>query len=253
MDYGDVAEALVQKCREIFEKELSGVYLHGSMAMGCFNPEKSDIDVIVVIKSDASDFRKLRFMEEIVELNAKAPPKGIEISIVKEQYCKPFVYPTPYELHFSPGHLERYRRSPEAYVREMKGTDKDLAAHFTVINNYGRVLWGKKIGEVFGQVPREDYIDSIFYDIENAVIDLAGDPVYVTLNLCRTLCFLCNGKCVSKAEGGRWAIGRSEFDSGLINEALDCYLSDKRFEYNLDKLQSFARKMLKTIKDMLKT
>lgn len=253
MDYGDVAEALVQKCREIFEKELSGVYLHGSMAMGCFNPEKSDIDVIVVIKSDASDFRKLRFMEEIVELNAKAPPKGIEISIVKEQYCKPFVYPTPYELHFSPGHLERYRRSPEAYVREMKGTDKDLAAHFTVINNYGRVLWGKKIGEVFGQVLREDYIDSIFYDIENAVIDMVGDPVYVTLNLCRTLCFLCNGKCVSKAEGGRWAIGRSEFDSGLINEALDCYLSDKRFEYDLDKLQSFARKMLKTIKDMLKT
>ena len=203
MDYGDVAEALVQKCREIFEKELSGVYLHGSMAMGCFNPEKSDIDVIVVIKSDASDFRKLRFMEEIVELNAKAPPKGIEISIVKEQYCKPFVYPTPYELHFSPGHLERYRRSPEAYVREMKGTDKDLAAHFTVINNYGRVLWGKKSSARC----REKIILTVFFMILRMRL-LIWRGIRCMLRL------ICAERCVFCATGNAFLRPRGE--GGLL-------------------------------------
>lgn len=247
--YGDITEALVQKSREVFDKKLTGVYLHGSLAMGCFNPDKSDIDVIVVTNGVISDSEKQRFMREIMDLNAYAPAKGIEVSVVKRKYCKPFIYPTPYELHFSPAHLERYKHSPEAYVREMKGTDKDLAAHFTVINNYGKVLYGEKISEVFGEVPRADYIDSIYYDIENAVFDIADDPVYVTLNLCRVLCFLCSGQCVSKADGGRWALNRPDFDSDIINEALNCYLSDREFLYDLSELQSFAQKMLKAIKE----
>ena len=35
--------------RRILGDKLCVVYLHGSLAMGCFNPEKSDIDMIVVV------------------------------------------------------------------------------------------------------------------------------------------------------------------------------------------------------------
>ena len=91
----------------------------------------------------------------------------------------------------------------------------------------------------------------IYYDIENAVLDITDNPVYVTLNLCRVLCFLCSGQCVSKADGGRWALRKPGFDNDIVNEALDCYLSDKKFEFDSADLRNFAEKMLKAVKDRI--
>lgn len=244
-------DGLIDKFKKItlaaFGNKLVGIYLHGSLAMGCFNPNKSDIDIIVVIDDFLTDCQKLDFMRGIIDLNSYAPPKGLEISVVKKEYCNPFVYPTPYELHFSPAHLEKYNASPKNYIKKMKGTDKDLAAHFTVINNYGKVLYGEEIGKVFAEVPKADYIDSIYFDIENAVSDIMDNPVYVTLNLCRVLCFLTEGRCASKAEGGRWALRKLDFGTDIVNDALECYLSDKSMKVDYDKAKNFADRMLKAV------
>ena len=64
--------------------------------MGCFHPEKSDIDLIVVVSENLSDDQKGLLMQNIVLLNKEAPAKGLEISVVKKEFCKPFVYPTPF-------------------------------------------------------------------------------------------------------------------------------------------------------------
>jgi hypothetical protein len=39
----------------------------------------------------------MEFMKQVVKLNEQASAKGLEISIVKREYCKPFVYPTPFD------------------------------------------------------------------------------------------------------------------------------------------------------------
>lgn len=41
---------------------------------------------------------KRKFMDMAVSRTKQDPAKGIELSIVKEEYCKLFVYPTPFEL-----------------------------------------------------------------------------------------------------------------------------------------------------------
>lgn len=248
--YDDVVDRLVQRICVILENRLTGIYLHGSMAMGCFNPNKSDIDVIVIIEEDISDLQKLRLMREIAEMNGSAPAKGIEISVVKREYCKPFVYPTPFELHFSPCHLERYRCSSEDYIREMKGTDKDLAAHFTVINNYGRVLYGENVQDVFGEVPKRDYVDSIYSDIQNAASDIWGNPVYVTLNLCRVLAYLRSGKCLSKLDGGKWGINNLDFGIDIVSEALKSYISDREMIADVN-TERFVEQMLMLIEEKM--
>ena len=141
METKKLLETFVLRCKQILKDELCGVYLHGSAVMGCFNAKKSDIDLIVVVNNGISDEVKRAFMEMTVELDACAPRKGIEMSVVRADVCDPFVYPTPYELHFSKGHLERYMEDPDGYIREMKGTDRDLAAHFTVIRKRGRMSY----------------------------------------------------------------------------------------------------------------
>lgn len=126
----DILDKIVNHSRKIFGDELIGIYLHGSMAMGCFNPDKSDIDLIFVIRDHITDAQKLQFMNCIVDANKSAPSKGIELSIIKQKYCKHFVYPTPFELHFSNAHLQWFMEKPDDYISKMNGVDKDLDAHF---------------------------------------------------------------------------------------------------------------------------
>ena len=90
-----VISSFVEKSKEILQDRLAGIYLHGSAAMGCFHPAGSDLDLIVVVKSALPDPVKRAYMDMAVKLNAKGPAKGIEMSIVRQYVCRPFVYPTP--------------------------------------------------------------------------------------------------------------------------------------------------------------
>ena len=154
--------------KSILDGRLTGVYLHGSAVMGCYQPKKSDLDFLVVINTALSDAEKRRFMDSLLELDEACPAKGIEMSIVTKDVCNPFVYPTPFILHYSRMHIEWYRRDPEDYILKMKGTDRDLAAHFTVIRSRGRCLYGLPIPDLFGEVPERDYLDSIWNDVSGA-------------------------------------------------------------------------------------
>ena len=250
-EYRDLLEKFISYSKEIFGANLTGIYLHGSVVMNCFNPEKSDLDLLVVVRESIPDEIKLQFMNLVMELNKQAPAKGLELSVVKEEVCKPFVYPTPFELHFSNAHLNWYQSNPQDYVEKMKGTDKDLAAHFTITYHRGKSLYGKEISEVFASVPAADYLDSIWCDIENAVEEIAENPMYLTLNLCRVLAYKKNGLILSKQEGGEWGlknVDKPNFQT-LIMAALQEYQSNKAMVFNVAVAKEFANYMLGEIKE----
>ena len=248
MPYQNIIDAFIAAAKEIIGEQLTGIYLHGSLAMGCFNPEKSDIDLIIIIEDNISDDRKMKFMERIVDLNGQAPAKGLEMSIVLRKYCNPFVYPTPFELHFSPAHLRWFHDAPQNYVQNMKGDDKDLAAHFMIIRQYGITLYGEQIENVFGEVPRKDYIDSIWEDVREAREEILEQPMYITLNLCRVLAFCREGLCLSKREGARWAMEHLPAEyTVLISSALACYQTDQEMVIEAESGRAFADEMLAAI------
>jgi len=240
-------DALVKAATDAFCEKLAGVYLHGSLAMGCFHKDKSDIDILYVVSQMLTDDEKLAFMREIVRLNADAPKKGIEMSVVHEKDMKPFVHPAPFLLHFSNAHIDRYTRSPCEYIARMKGTDRDLAAHVMIVNHYGVRLYGKEIPEVFGPVPKEAYLDALFYDIENAREDIKENPMYVTHSLSRILAYVSEGKCLSKRDGALWAAEHvNEKYRGLISDALRAYETEETAVYTPAHAE-FADEMLREI------
>ncbi len=106
--YRDLLERFVQQNINILGDDLTGIYLHGSAAMECMNIKTSDLDFLIVVKCDLDDETKRRYMDTVIEFNREGPAKGIELSVIKEAVCNPFIYPTPYELHFSIMHLEWY-------------------------------------------------------------------------------------------------------------------------------------------------
>jgi streptomycin 3"-adenylyltransferase len=248
MEVHEILNKLVNHCCQIFNDNLVGIYLHGSMAMGCFNPIKSDVDLLVIVDHIPTNQQKEKLMDVILELNNEAPAKGIEMSLVLSEYCKNFVYPTPFDLHFSNMHLNWYKTNPKDYIDKMKGTDPDLAAHFVITKQRGIVLYGKAINDVYGEIPSEAYLDSIKSDVAGAKEDVLENPVYIILNLCRVLAYVQDGLVLSKKEGGEW--GMSNIDSiyhSLINEALECYASNQDMKLNNTLALEYSTYMLNKI------
>ena len=214
----------------ILGENLTGVYAHGSLGFGCFKWEKSDIDFLVVVETQPTEAQKQRLLEVLLQLDELAPPKGFEMSVVLAKDCAAPVHPIPFCLHFSNAHKESCRCDMSAYIARMKGHDPDLAAHFTVVRAVGKAIWGRPVAEAFGQVPREAYLDSIRGDVASAVEDVAAEPVYVILNLCRVLAAAREGVVLSKVQGGAWGLAHlPQEHHGVIRAALEAYQSGGEF------------------------
>lgn len=248
MHYRDLLERFTAMSRRIFGSNLLGVYLHGSLAMGCFNPRKSDIDLMLAVEDEPTDEEKLAFMQQVAAMNEEAPAKGLELSIVTRAAVNPFRYPTPFLLHFSPMHLDWFRRDPTGYVQHMKGEDPDLAAHCTVVRKRGKVLYGAPVEEIFGDVPTAAYLDSIRQDVAGAQEDILTDPIYMTLNLCRVLAYARDGLVLSKQEGGQWGLANLPHEHcPILRQALDCYANDRSMQIDEAAAHTFAAAMLESI------
>ena len=78
----DLLDEFVADFRKLLKDNLAGIYLHGSLAMNCFNPETSDIDIFVVSRDKVPVTLRKAMADIMLKLTPKAPPKGIEMSVV---------------------------------------------------------------------------------------------------------------------------------------------------------------------------
>ena len=169
------------------------------------------------------------------------------MSVILLEYAKNFKYPTPFELHFSEMIREKYEKDREYKCGD--DVDRDLADHMTVIKHRGICLYGREISQVFGDIPRESYIDSLICDIKDAKEGIIHNPVYYTLNLCRVLCCIRHDSILSKLEAGNWGIEHlPQKFSLLLKNAVGAYQGQPGFEgWDHEELISFADYMLNEI------
>jgi predicted nucleotidyltransferase len=197
------AERLAADLAAILGVELVGVYLHGSLAMGCFNPERSDVDLLVVTREPPAPARR-RAIAELM-LSTSGNPYPVEMTVLTTGQLRPWRHPAPYDFHYS----ELWRQPLDQRLRSgglgsARRTDPDLAAHVTTLRARGRVLLGAPIGEVFPEVPEADFRQAILADLEWT--DERSTQVYGVLNACRVLAHLDGQGVLSKAEAADWAL-----------------------------------------------
>ena len=219
----------------ILKDNLVGIYVHGSIVFHCFNWHKSGIDFVVVVKRPLTEEQKEAMIEMLLEEDSAAPKKGFEMSVVLLEHCQHFVYPTPYELHFSKDDIKAAKADLKAFCTKSHGEDRDLAAHFTIIKTMGIVIYGQHQDKVFSSIPKETYVDSIKFNIQQAEAAMLKRPIYVILSLCRVLAYLKEGRVLSKKDGGEWGLTHLPAEyAPLIKEALDSYTSDKNIKLDLE-------------------
>lgn len=242
---------LLEALRETLGGDLVGVYLHGSLAMGCFNRERSDIDLLVVARQGMTVETKRRIAEMILRFSAA--PSPIEISFLSEPELRAWQPPLLFDFHYSEDWREKLQRELsngewQAWNGE-EHTDADLAAHITLARQRGVCLYGKPTAEVFPPIPPEHFRDSLLADFEWGYIRRGQNPVYFILNACRIHAYLREERICSKDEGGRWAISiLPEAFREMVAKALNIYGGQPpagQFEEN--ELEQFAAYMRKTV------
>lgn len=218
---------LLARYREIIGDNLVGMYIHGSYAMSGFNPDKSDLDYILVCEQEPEDHVKRNIMDATFAYQLQAPAKGLEMHLVQRSDVMNPVWPPRFLLHASPAHINNYLSDPTGYVGWIKGDDPDLTAHFAVTYERGRALYDPAVRKLFCPVPRKAYLESFLSDIGWN----PEDAMYHILNRCRTAAYLAEGCILSKREGAEWALNHLEQEyHSLIEEALEAYQSNRVME-----------------------
>jgi streptomycin 3"-adenylyltransferase len=227
--------------RQVLGEDLTGFYLHGSLAMGCFNPKSSDIDFLAVVRRKLTVPEKKAIIDYLLSINDGSSPVAPEMSIVTEDSVKKMEYPTPFELHYSNSWWERYL-SGEVDWNTQK-YDEDLVMHYLAIRWRSICLYGKAIKEMFPEIPREICLASIISDLNWIIERIKTLPAtYCILNPCRMLAFLREDKVLSKKEGGEWALANlpARFKD-TISQALAIYTGAKDVDPpNPDTLRDFV-------------
>jgi streptomycin 3"-adenylyltransferase len=245
-------EELQRGLLDLLGESLVGVYLHGSLAMGCFNPARSDLDLLAVTEHPMSAETKRNIAELLLRVSSQHRP--IEISFLSERDLHPWRYPTPFDFHYGEAHraeLERELQSERWRTwNDHRPTDPDLAAHITVTRERGIRLHGCHILEVFPEVPRADYLESIVQDFHWAKERLSENPVYFILNACRVLAYLEENRITSKAQAGDWAASAlPERLCQIVTTALEVYRGDREeAAFDPEVLAEFAAYMERQVK-----
>lgn len=200
-------DQFVRSLCENNENGLIGIYLHGSLAMGCYQPQRSDIDLLVLLDKPPDPSRCRTWAEQV--LDNSAAPAPIEISFLHYSQYTPWRHPTPFSFHFSEEWRPRIKQALQDgswHACDWQPiTDPDLAAHFTVTRRRGIRLAGAPVETAIPVVPWADYLDSICADLRWASERAADNPVYLALNACRVWAAAEAGLVLSKVEGVEWA------------------------------------------------
>lgn len=204
---------------KILENNVIGIYLHGSIIFNDFEWDKSDIDFIVIVKNRISLQQKEKIISFILKINKYCPKKGLEMSIIQHRNINPFVYPTPFELHYSNYYYFVCKKNLKEFCQNMNGLDKDLATHCKLIISRGITLYGLPIDHVFSEVPELYFIDSIFNDIKDSLKSYHNNSYSTTLNLCRTIVYCKNKTLCSKKEGGNWILHHFPFYTRIVSKS----------------------------------
>lgn len=184
-----------------------GMYLDGSLALGDFCPETSDIDFVVTTDEALPDAHYLALRALHARFNAGASPWATEVEAV---YLPESAFRCAEPEHVP---LLRIERGGDEIL--VKGfSDSTWVTHWYVLREHPVVLAGPDPRTIIDPIAPQD--------LRRAMVDLVdlwlsalcrdhealrhrGPLTYTVLTLCRMLYTLFGGTVTSKVRAARWA------------------------------------------------
>lgn len=192
-----VAAEVARELRRELGGSLVAVYLHGSGALGDFDPLVSDVDLLVVLADDAPPSAPTS-AGEILHAPRSCPGVGIEASAVSATAALHPSAPWPFLVHVTTG------TDDKVVVGADRRGDPDLILHYAVTRAAGVPIDGPPATLAVGEVDRHVVLRQIRDELRWAATN-ASAP-YAVLNACRALRYQTHGVICSKTDAGIWAL-----------------------------------------------
>jgi uncharacterized protein YbdZ (MbtH family) len=204
-DINDVLYFLAEGLQNIFETDLTGIYLTGSLSYGDFNKKRSDIDLAVVLKNPASPER----IKMVKKLHSDAGQKykkwseRIECSYIPLNMLKNIIPP----------------KTPRPYVGGGIFYSKASYGNEWIINQYflykhSIALVGPEFQTFIKPIKITDVKKACIKDLfkewepktrDSVYLEDSHQQSYIVLNLCRILYTIIQNDAVSKKVASSWA------------------------------------------------
>lgn len=215
--------------REVYGRDLVGVYQHGSAVLGAMSPT-SDLDVLVVTRRGTTDAERRRLVARLLVLSvppsaynpAKPEERPIELTIVVEVEVRPWRYPPLADFKYGDWDRPDYERG---MVPGSESTP-DLAILIDVARRAPIALVGAPPASFFDPVPPADLVAAMVAGLDGLLHDLDHDTRNVLLTLARIRMTLATGEIRSKDQAGAWLAERlPEELRPVIERAVELYLA----------------------------
>ena len=193
----------------LLHDNLIGLYLHGSLAAGGFQSGRSDVDLLVVVRSVITPQARRQLAQTCLAISKVPAPLELSLVTLAQLHCDD--YPRQFCFHFSESWRDRLRLelTDGSWQAWPEGTaDPDLAGQVEMTRRRGKCLVGRSIAETLPVIHHDHIRRSFVEDCQWALDLIAEIPVYAILNPCRTLAYLREGKFLTKAETIPWAMAR---------------------------------------------
>jgi streptomycin 3"-adenylyltransferase len=183
--------------RDALGPALIGVYLHGSAALGDYDPARSDIDILAVCAAPLERGERAHLGAALGRDALPCPAaRGLELSLVTQAAARDPARAPAYELH---GWDEGGRVRPG----EGRG-DPDLPLHFAVVRQIGLAVHGPPAADVLREVPRDEQIGLVGDELDWAVGN--ASPSTQVLTACRAWALSVEGRFRSKRAAAEWTL-----------------------------------------------
>jgi Domain of unknown function (DUF4111) len=175
---------------------LSGAYLHGSIAFPEFEPRSGDIDFYVVVRRSLNE-REIKHLD-----------------LLHRALATKFEFGSKLDGFYIPYASARRRESPKGLVYEAHGkmhrgsTDDAWVIHREHFARSAYIrLYGPSASRIFSRAEWPQIRSALYRQLVNARKIIDSDPWWSVLNLCRLVySFKSENVAVSKLGAARWAL-----------------------------------------------
>ncbi len=213
----ELIDTILSRMQHILGERLVGLYLYGSLAVGDFDYEISDIDLLAATtnKLSENEFNALGKMHgELVENNRQWNNR-LEIAYVSQRALKTFKTQSSRIAIISPGEPFHFKEA-----------GKDWLLNWYFVRENGVTLFGASPETIIAPVSKKEFIRAVREQAEEwreyVKYTEHSRPyqAYAILTLCRAFYAIENGDQVSKKQAAAWVQKRLPEYSFLIQNAL---------------------------------
>jgi aminoglycoside adenylyltransferase-like protein/nucleotidyltransferase-like protein len=183
--------------RDALGPALVAVYLHGSAALGDYDPNRSDVDILAVCAAPPALGDRERLAARLGGDSLPCPAgSGLEFSLVTQAAAREPARAPAYELH-----------GWDAHGRVDPGDgrgDPDLPLHYAVVRQVGLVVCGPPAADVVREVTREELLGLVADELDWTVAN--ASPSAQVLTACRAWALSVDGRFRSKRDAAEWAL-----------------------------------------------